>query len=214
MTASFSNAGGTGRVQLGVNSLGQLIISGSGASGIAAISGVLTGDARYRITLQVIGGSTTASQVTAKVYSETSGSWTTQSGSTWTSSTYNTGTDDVIGADIGIINSLATSYTVGWDDVQLNDGAGGEISDITVQLSTPVVSLGTTTPPTTVGASNGSQVVTWAAIPGAVSYEAWIAAGPTPVQGDFTLVASGLTSPYIFTNLTAGEWSYGIKAKA
>lgn len=100
-------------------------------------------------------------------------------------------------------------------DLQINDGAGSEIPDYvpTVPLSTPVVTMGTATNPTTVGGTNGSQIVTWPAVSNATSYEAWIANNLTPAQGDFTLVQTGVTSPYTFTGLTAGNYSYGIKAK-
>jgi hypothetical protein len=57
-------------------------------------------------------------------------------------------------------------------------------------------------------------VVTWRAVTDAVSYEAWQAAGSSPAQGDFVRVATGVTSPYEFTGLSAGTYSYGIKAKA
>lgn len=208
------NSGGSMRVALSLNSSGQVLVNGAGGSGTATVSTALATGSKYRFTIQCVGGSTTASDVTVKVYSEASGSWTTQVGSTWHSSTYNTGTDNVIGADLGIINSPAASYTVGWDDIRVNDGAGSEIGDIVEQLATPVVTLGAATNPSTVGGSDGSQVVTWAAVPSASSYEAWIAFGASPVQGDFTLVATGVTSPYTFTGLTAGERAYGIKAKA
>lgn len=211
---SFCNAAGAGRLQVYIDSSLRLGVQGVGGAGTTNITSSLTAGDKYRLTLVVSGGSTTASTVSAKVYSEGSGAWTTQVGSTWTSSTYNTGTDQVIGADVGIVSSPATSYTVGWDDVQLNDGAGGEIDDLIATLSTPVVTLGATTNPSTVGGTNGTQVVSWSAISGSSSYEAWLASGSTPAQGDFTRVATGVTSPYTFTGLSAGEYSFGIKAKA
>ena len=209
----FPNSGGSWRLQLVINTESRLVVSDAGGN-TTQITSPLTVGAKYRITLQVVGGSTTSSSVIAKLYSESGGAWTTQTGSTWTSSTVNTNTDNVVGADIGVLTSVATAYTVGWDDIQVNNGAGSEIGDIVEQLATPVVTLGATTNPSTVGGSNGSQVVTWPAVPGASSYEAWIANGSSPAQGDFTLVATGVTSPYTFTGLTAGERAYGIKAKA
>lgn len=209
----FPNASGTWRLTLNINTESRLVIGGvSGTT--TQITNPLTAGAKYRVTLQVVGGSATSSNVIAKIYAESSGAWVTQLGSTWTSSTFDTGTDAVIGADIGVLTSAASAYTMGWDDIQLNNGAGGEIDDIVEQLATPVVTLGAATNPSTVGGSDGSQVVTWAAVPGASSYEAWIANGATPAQGDFTRVATNVTSPYTFTGLTAGERAYGIKAKA
>jgi len=68
--------------------------------------------------------------------------------------------------------------------------------------------------PTTIGGTNGKQTVTWSAVANAASYEAWIAHSTSPAQGDFTLVATGVTSPYQFTGLPAGTHAYGVKAKA
>lgn len=212
--ASFCNSTGAGRVQIFINSAMRLGIQGPGGASIASISNVLTEGEKYRISLQVVGGSTTSSSVTAKIFSEGSGAWSTQVGTTWSSSTFNAGTEAVIGVDLGIVSSPTEIYEVGWDDVQLNDGAGSEIDDLVAALSTPVVTLGATTNPSTVGGSNGTQVVTWGAVSGSSSYEAWLASGSSPAQGDFTRVATGVTSPYTFTGLSAGEYSFGIKAKA
>jgi len=84
------------------------------------------------------------------------------------------------------------------------------------QLSTPVVVLGDTTSDS--GAGDGEQIVTWAPVAGAASYDAYIVTGlgasETPDQEDFSLVAAGVSSPYTFTGLVAGRNAYGIKAKA
>lgn len=103
------------------------------------------------------------------------------------------------------------------DTVRIRSGAeytGAFIGPETVTLPTPVVTLGTTTNPSTIGGTNGSQVVTWPAVSGATSYVAYIANGSSPAQGDFTQVAAGVTSPYTFTGLAAGTYSFGIRAKA
>lgn len=213
IVASACNTGGSGRVQLTIDTSFRLCVQQVGGT-VTPITSALTAGTKYRVTLVVTGGSTTASSVTAKVYSGSGGAWTTQVGSTYTSTTFNAGTDAVVGVDLGIGNTMAASYTVGWDDIQVNDGAGSEIGDIVTALATPVVTLGTTTNPTTVGGSNGTQVVTWPAVSGAASYEAWIAEDATPAQGDFTLKTVGVTSPYTFTGLEAGEYAFGIKAKA
>lgn len=214
VVASFCNSAGSGRVQIIVDTSLRLGIQGSGGAGTTNITSALTGGSKYRVTLQVVGGSATASTVTAKVYAEAGGAWTTQVGSTWTSSTFNTGTDQVVGVDLGITNTQAAAYTVGWDDIQLNDGTGPEIGDIVTALDTPVVTLGTKSDATTVGGTDGTQVVTWPAVTGAVSYEAWCAPGTTTNEANFTRVAQGVTSPYTFTGLAAGDYSYAIKAKA
>lgn len=209
---NLPNASGSPRLAVAVTPAGKLRITDVGAAHGADLADITWG-AKYRITIQAVGGSATASQVTAHVYSGAT-SWGTAVGTSLNVNNWNMSTDTVVGADVGVVGSPgAIVLTAGWDDVQLNDGAGGEIGDITTLLDTPVVTLGLATNPSTVGGSNGSQVVTWPAVPGANSYEAWIASGALPTQGDFTLVATGVTSPYTFTGLTAGEWAYGIKAK-
>lgn len=213
--AMFPRADGNGRLYIGVNSTGNLYVSGPGAAGITNVTSTpVTAGAKYRVTIQCAGGSTTASVVTVKVYAEAGGAWTTQHGTTWTSSTFSTGTEEVVGVDLGIASARATAYTVGWDDIQLNDGAGSEIADIVTALNTPEPVLGTVVHPTTVGGTNGSVTISWGAVSGATSFEAVKAAGASPAQGSFTVVATGVTSPYTFTGLAAGEWALGIRAKA
>jgi hypothetical protein len=93
------------------------------------------------------------------------------------------------------------------------DGTGlpGPLS---TPLATPVVSLGTKTNPSAPGVADGKQVVTWPAVSEAFSYEAWRASGLNAAQGSFVRVAQGVTSPYTFEGLAAGDYSVGIKAKA
>lgn len=210
---AFPNSAGTPRLSVSITPNSKLRILDVGSSHSVDLADVTWG-AKYRITIEAVGGSTTSSQVTAHVYSGTT-SWDTPIGTPLSANNWNMSTDNIIGVDVGIASSPgAIVLTAGWDDVQLNDGAGSEIGDIVEQLATPVVTLGAAINPSTVGGVDGSQAVTWAAVSGANSYEAWIAAGASPAQGDFTLVATGVTSPYTFTGLTAGEWAYGIKAKA
>lgn len=104
------------------------------------------------------------------------------------------------------------------DDPQVRTGTDstGLPGPFTTPLSTPVVSLGTTVNPSTAGATDGSQVVTWPAVANATSYDAYKLLNPSgsPVDGDFgTAVATGVTSPYTFTGLGAGSYAFGIKAK-
>lgn len=116
----------------------------------------------------------------------------------------------------GKYGSSSYSSSLYMDDLGAKTGADAVWGSwpYTEPLPAPTVTLGATTKPSTIGGSNGSQVVTWGAVAGAASYEAWLATGNTPAQGDFTLVASGVTSPYTFTGLSAGTRAYGIKAKA
>ena len=210
---SLPNSSGSARLAVAITPNSKLVITDVGSAHYVNLADITWG-AKYRITIEAVGGSTTASQVTAHVYSGTT-SWDTPIGTPLSANNWNMSTDNIIGVDVGVVSSPgAIALMAGWDDVQLNDGAGSEIGDIVEQLVTPVVTLGAATNPSTVGGVDGSQVVTWAAVPGASSYEAWIANGASPAQGDFTLVATGVTSPYTFTGLTAGERAYGIKAKA
>lgn len=113
---------------------------------------------------------------------------------------------------IGTVTTL--SYLDTNSDFALGHGDWLARTDVTSQLTTPTVTVGTITNPSTIGGSNGTTVVSWPAVSGATSYDAYIATGSTPAQGDFTLVASGVTSPYTYTGLTAGTKSFGIRAKA
>ena len=99
------------------------------------------------------------------------------------------------------------------DELAVNNSATGFMGPFTEQLATPVVTLGAATNPSTIGGTNGSQVVSWSAIPNAVAYDAYLAIGSSPTQGNFNLVASNVTSPYTFNGLGAGTYSYGIRAR-
>jgi hypothetical protein len=117
-------------------------------------------------------------------------------------------------AAVEIGNSTPAAIDFSAANLQYDDGRTTEIGAMSTQLSTPSVSSGTIVNPTTVGGSNGTAVATWSAVANATSYEAWKANNGTPAQGDFTLVATGVTSPYTFTGLTGSTWALGIKAKA
>lgn len=83
-----------------------------------------------------------------------------------------------------------------------------------VPLSTPVVTVTGSKDPTTVNGTDGEATVTWPAVSGATSYEAWRSTVNNPGQSDFVLVAEGVTSPYKFVGLGATQHALGIKAKA
>ena len=208
-----SNASDAGRLYLRLLTNGNLELADVGSAHFGTIATGLTWGQKYRVSLMVAGGSSTAGAVTAKVYSGTT-AWTTQLGSTFTASNWNLGADAVDRFNLGVTANSAAAVILGIDTIQLNDGSTTEIGDYSTPLDTPVVTLGAATDPTTIGGTDGTQTVSWPAVTDAASYEAYIAAGSTPAQGDFTLVASGVTSPYTFTGLAAGTHSYGIKAKA
>lgn len=207
------NSGGSGRVSLYVDTSLRLGISGSGGATPTLISPALTPGGQYRVTLQVQGGSATASVVTAKVYSKTGGAWNTQLGTTYNSTTFNAGTDAVVGFSVGIVNSPATTISVGWDDLQLNDGAGSEIGDIVTALPEPTITVGTITDPSTVGGTDGSVRVSWPAVSGAGGYSAWRAPGHDAADNTLVQVSPSVTSPYDFTGLAGGNYTVAIRSE-
>lgn len=107
----------------------------------------------------------------------------------------------------------ATPGNHGFYALRWSDGGTGEVGAFAPPLSTPTVTLGATTNPTTIGGTNGSQVVTWAGVSNATAYDAYLATNGSPQQSDFSLVASSVSSPYTFTSLGAGTLSFGIQAK-
>lgn len=143
----FPNSSGVARAGVYVNAAGNLVAWDVGSAHtltLATPADGLSWGGKYRISIQMTGGSTTASAVTAKVYSGSGGSWTTQIGTTKTASNWNTGTDQVIGCDVGVCNSVAAALVVGWDDLQMNDGSGSEIGDYAPVNLPPDVTAGPT----------------------------------------------------------------------
>lgn len=114
----------------------------------------------------------------------------------------------------GLYSPITNTPTMDWDSVVVEDGATSVPADPLEQLATPTVTLGATTNPTSIGGNDGTQVVTWSAVTNAVSYDAYRANSSSPVQNDFVLIASGVTSPYTFTGLSSGTYAFGIKARA
>ena len=125
----------------------------------------------------------------------------------------NAGTADLTTAQIGKPVNTGTMST-DFDEFACQDGLTTEIPPVSNQLDTPAVVDAGFTEPSTIGGSDGTQTVTWAAVPNATSYSALHADGNAPAQGDFTVVANGVTSPYTFTGIDAGDHSFGIRANA
>ncbi|MGJ4843903.1 hypothetical protein [Leifsonia sp. Le1] len=210
----FSVRTAAGRAaSLGISTNGKLFVTDGAASGgtvtyVTPTAGTLTYGGQYRIELRLHGNSTTAGTISAAVYDPTG----TTAISTMTPVTNaNLLTGSLHQIEIG--NSGPTAISFGIDDIQMDDGRTTEIGPILVALSTPTVTFGTTTNPSTAGGTDGSQVVTWGAVTNATSYDAYKATKASPAQSDFTLVSSGVTSPYTFTGLGAGTYSFGIMAK-
>ena len=212
----------TGRVAtLGISTNGRLYFADGASAGgtvtyVTPTVGTLTASTKYRVELRLhqdATNPTTASTVNCAVYNptDTSGPVSTMSALTNANLTANGTTGAITMVEVG--NSTPAAIDFGIDDLQIDDGRTTEIGPILVALTTPTVTLGTTTNPSTAGGTNGSQVVTWGAVTNATTYDAYLATKASPAQSDFTLTASGVTSPYTFTGLAAGTYSFGIMAK-
>lgn len=143
----FPNAAGSARLAVRVESTGRIQVLGRASSSFHTLAEAadITWGAKYRLMLEVVGGSSTASSVVGKLYRESSpgsGAWTTQVGSTLSVSTVDTGTDAVVGVDAGLANTNHGGASVGFDDLQLLDGSAVEIPDYTVPNAPPVVTAG------------------------------------------------------------------------
>lgn len=179
-----------------------------------AAAGVLSASTWYRFEFLIHGNSTTAGTMAVNVYTPTG---TTPVASMTTVTNANLTANTLAAVEIG--NSAGTqAIDFAAANLQFDNGRTTEIGPLSAALTQPTVTLGASTTPTTVGGTNGTQVVTWPAVSGATSYEAWITKNdpndPSPLQADFTLVATGVTSPYTFTNLSQANYDFGIKAKA
>lgn len=105
-----------------VTPLGELNIYATGSLLIGKLANISFGT-WYDLSLVMVGGSTTAGQVTAKLYSTATGA---QVGSTLSSTTANLTTNTINGVELGIVSANANA-TVYWDDVQIDDGRTTEI---------------------------------------------------------------------------------------
>lgn len=215
MFINFVNvAAGSSRVTAGVNSAGRIVFQGQGGATTQTLNTftVAAGD-KVRLYVDFVGGEANASTLTVKAFAHAGGTWVTQLGSTHTTSAFHGGVDDIAGMDAGIISSSASVVSVGIDDIQLNDGIGPEISDYVEPIPDPVlVHLGSTQP-TGVGTADGTKTIAWDNVPGAGSYESLIAEGFDPPESAFDIVDESVISPYTFTGIPVGVWSFGIRAK-
>lgn len=127
----------------------------------------------------------------------------------------NTGPDAWTTLRVGVKTSTGTNTGTAYlDDIAFDPATSTAIGPYTEVLATPTLTVDDFSDPTTVGGSDGSITISWGAIAGATSYDAYIAPGPDPDPGDFTLVEAGVTSPYEFDGLEDGLWAPGIQAKA
>lgn len=198
-------------MRFGFNSSNRPFVSDSASSlFFIANAGVLTANTWYRFEFLVHGNSASTGTCGVNVYTPSGSS--PISGASQSFTGMNLTASPMAAVEIG--NSAGNQpidfYAA---NLQYDDGRTTEIGALATQLATPSVTLGTTTNPTTVGGTNGSQVVSWGAVSNATAYDAYLATNTSPAQGDFSLVASNVTSPYTFTGLAAGGYAFGIKAK-
>lgn len=139
----FVNSSGVRRLSLQVSSTGAIALRTTAATYPMATSAQVGSGVKFRLALEVIGGSTTAGQIAARLYVQSSpGVWDQQVGSVVSVTDANLSTDQIIGVDIGPLTGIAAAYEVGVDDIQLRDGAGSEIGDYAVANTAPTVSAG------------------------------------------------------------------------
>lgn len=113
---------------------------------------------------------------------------------------------------VGIIGTVAANCIIDVDYLVLNDGATTEIAAPVDQLPSPSSVIVGYTNPTTIGGTDGSITIEWAAVPGAHHYEAALENGS--VTSGFTADDTNATSPKTFTGLAAGTYTVAVRAKA
>lgn len=188
----FPNAPGSARLAVRVESTGRIQVLGRASSSFHTLAEAadITWGAKYRVMLEVVGGSSTASSVVGKLFRESSpgsGAWTTQVGSTLNVSTVDTGTDAVVGVDAGVANTNHGGTSVGFDDLQLIDGSAVEIPDFVLPNDPPVVTAGAAQ---VVAAANTEVTLSFTAtdsdgsiVSRATTYDYPTSGGPTITNG-------------------------------
>lgn len=131
--------------QFGIRSTGsqaqQLFIKDSASTvTIVAPDGSWSQGLPYRIVMIVSGASTTAGNITVKVYQ---GNTTKLIATATTLTNANVTTNAIVGGDFGLVSGMGTnSYTDGWDDVQFADGSVAELAGLTTTNNPPVANAG------------------------------------------------------------------------
>jgi hypothetical protein len=129
-----------------------------------------------------------------------------------TRTTQNTGPDTYDTIRYGAKCSTNTNTGVLYiDDFDYNETATGLIGPYIDTLATPVATVTGTTHPSSIGGTNGTATLSWGAVAGAASYDVCLRTGT--VTTGFTATASGVSSPYTFTGLSAGTYTVAVRAK-
>lgn len=142
----FVNSAGSRRLNLQLRDDGQVRLTAAGTGFSLVSSGdphLVAGD-KVRLAVQAVGGSTANSSIEARLYKESQPlQWDDPIGSPVSVNSANLSTDQLVGCDVGVLTGgLAEVHVIGWDDLQLRDGVGGEISDYRPGQSVPVAHAG------------------------------------------------------------------------
>lgn len=139
--AAVVNAAGNRRLSIRVTNTGSVVIlDAAGTSNTLVAAGVVTVGTKIRIAVEFVGGSTTASSVSARAFIESiAGKWDSPIGTAVSVTNANLNTDAMVGFEFGVMTAIASVVTVRGDTIQLNDGAGSRIPAYTTAPAiTPV----------------------------------------------------------------------------
>jgi hypothetical protein len=204
--------GSTRLVSWHANSQNKLRLSdATGTSGIWTAANALLANTWYRLEMYAKPGTTSSNGTIKGAYFL--GDSTTPVETFYLSTAANVGTSTTIDK-IQFGKVFAAGVGAKFDSFAWDDNASDFIGPFSNPLATPAPSLTGYVNPTTIAGSDGTATVTWAAVPGAVRYDAMIAHTAEPLQGDFTLKQANVTSPYTFNGLGAGTHALGIIARA
>nr|WP_167405788.1 hypothetical protein [Sphaerisporangium cinnabarinum] len=197
----FPNAAGSARAAVRVEPSGRIQFLGRASTSFHTLAEAadIAWGSKYRVSLEVVGGSSTASVVVGKVFREDSpgsGTFTTQVGTTLNASTVDTGTDAVVGVDAGLANTTHGGTSIGIDDLQLVDGSAVEIPDFVVPNTPPVVTAGAAQ---VVAAANTEVTLSFTATDTDGSIAARATTYDYPTSGGPTITNGGTGSPKLTT---------------
>lgn len=203
--AGFVNSGGVRRLSVQVSSTGTIALRTTAATYNMATSAQIAAGVKFRLTCEVVGGSTTAGEIVAHLYVQSSpGVWDSPVGTAVGVTNANLSTDAIVGVDIGPLTGITAAYTVGIDDIQLRDGAGAEIGDYTVPNDLPVIDAGSNqsvSSGATVNLSGSATDPDGSVVSTVWSYVSAASTGSPTLSGGSTLTPSFAagTAPQLYT---------------
>lgn len=177
----------------------------TGAPTALLSAATLSTERNIRVTLTMTGGSTTTGTWQAKFYNSAG----TQIGSTFSATSQNLSANTPSTIQLGTLTSEGNSIVYGFEDLQVEEGTLTEIGPYvpSIPLDTPVVTIASVTPATTIGGTDGAVNISFPAISGADHYEVATASAHGATSG-FTNVTTSLTGSgtvtYSITGKTAG----------